>query len=135
MQFPFRSPRPAPPVFDGPYAWTQDNRASFARPIAQDSDYALRSGYYSGFAALDGPHFRVPHHFYPGVTADYHPMTGEGMNARQIGGEIVMRPPIIPRRNATRYGIGNALIFQMMYSSSGGPQNVPYIPTPQLPRR
>lgn len=131
---PYRQP-PDPDTIAGPTAWTQANYAAGTAHRAQDSDYALRYGYYPGYATLDGPHFRVGYHWYPGVTANYAPLSKDAANTRQLGGELIMRPPIIPRRNATIKGIGNALIFQLQYAASGGPQNVPYVQTPQLPRR
>ncbi len=85
--------------------------------------------YYSGAGALDGPHFRVGYQGYSGVTQ---PRFQEAESSRQIGMPLRLRPPRIPRRNATPNGVRDAIIFvQSQPDGNGGSPTV----MPRVSRR
>lgn len=70
---------------------------------------AGENGYYPSLAPLFGQHFRVGYFRYFGIDINNRMQSGEGDTT--IGKPTVMRPPIIPRRNATPAGVRNAIAF------------------------
>lgn len=90
---------------------------------ADDDDIAIRpflprlygvmrgvlNSYYPSYAPMDGPHFRVGYQAYTGVSNAWPMQRAESDST--IGKPLVMRPPVIPRRNAGPGGVLNAITW------------------------
>lgn len=69
------------------------------------------SSFYPSWLVLDGPHFRVGYQGYNGVQNPSQDYMQHAESDSTIGKPFRMRPPLIPRRNATIMGVRDAINF------------------------
>jgi hypothetical protein len=66
-------------------------------------------GFIPGYAPLFGPHFRIGYQGYFGIQP--YDTVHAAESDSTIGLPTLIRPPLIPRRNATPAGVRDAIIF------------------------